>query len=115
LRNTLYDEYTNKKLYTAINRQGTVFLWPIRLPNKNGHIDTWSKSAHAAAKLATTHWTRVRANTSSKRYETFVATGKIPEPNWPEITMENVLEAAFCERYIDSLDHVVIRRLKGYV
>ena len=34
---------------TAINRQGVLFLWPIRLPGADGKIDDWSRSAMDAA------------------------------------------------------------------
>src|SRR5580700_7474974 len=32
----LMDEFVTKTLFTAINRQGTVFLWPVRLPSPDG-------------------------------------------------------------------------------
>lgn len=36
-------------LYTAINRQGVVFLWPVRLPNPDGREIEWHRSAREAA------------------------------------------------------------------
>jgi hypothetical protein len=34
-------EYFSAVLYTAINRQGVVFLWPARLPAEDGRINMW--------------------------------------------------------------------------
>jgi hypothetical protein len=34
----LVGEFVTKTLFTAINRQGTVFFWPVRLPSPDGKI-----------------------------------------------------------------------------
>jgi hypothetical protein len=51
-------------LYTAINRQGVVFLWPVRLPAPDGKINEWHRSLREAAETAVGKWSRVRANMS---------------------------------------------------
>jgi hypothetical protein len=32
-------------LFTGINRQGVVFLWPVKLPTPDGKINEWHRSA----------------------------------------------------------------------
>src|SRR5262245_48833604 len=32
--------FTPRALFTAVNRQGVLFLWPVRLPGPDGKIDT---------------------------------------------------------------------------
>src|SRR5262245_16058478 len=32
-------------IVTAINRQGVLFLWPVRLPGPDGRLDDWNRSA----------------------------------------------------------------------
>src|SRR5262245_36266743 len=49
-------------LYTAISRQGVVFLWPVRLPGADGRWNEWHRSAAEAAELAMVRWVRMRAN-----------------------------------------------------
>ena len=56
---------------------------------------------------------RVSANMSLGAYDTFSALGDIPEPEWPDISFEKILEIAFKGKYIDSLDHAVVRDLLG--
>ena len=51
-------ELVPKVLFTAINRQGVVFLWPVRLPGEDGRGNAWHRSALQAADLAMTGWVR---------------------------------------------------------
>ena len=39
-------------LFTAVNRQGVVFFWPVRLPGEDGHGNAWHRSALEAANHA---------------------------------------------------------------
>ena len=66
-----------------------------------------------AAQLATKQWVRVAANLSLGAYDVFEATGDFPEPEWPNISFKELLQIAFRDTYIQSLDHPVIRRLRG--
>ena len=49
-------------MYTAINRQGVLFLWPVRLPSPDGRQMEWHRSAAQAAEIAMKQWVRVRAD-----------------------------------------------------
>ena len=108
----LPDDVVHKVLVTAINRHGTVFLWPLRVPN-NSRQDSWADSALAACAHAETHWLRTLANMRASAYDVFEATAKLPEPDWPEESFEQLFRLAFRDRVIDSIDHPVIRQLKG--
>jgi len=108
----LPDDVTNFTLVTAINRHGTVFLWPLRLPN-GSRQDPWADSAIAGCAHAETHWLRIIANMKAGAYDVFEATAKLPEPEWPEQNFDSLFRLAFRDRVIDSIDHPVIRQLKG--
>ena len=71
-------ELVPKVLFTAINRQGVTFLWPVRLPGEDGRGNAWNSSALEAANLATKGWVRVAANMSLGAYEVFQATAVLP-------------------------------------
>ena len=62
-----------------------------------------------------TGWVRLAANMRLGAYEVFQATGELPEPVWPEEGFEYLIKVAFKDRYVDTLDHAVIRRLQGAV
>jgi hypothetical protein len=100
-------------LLTAITAQGSVFIWPIRLPGPNGKLDSWNASALEAAEIAKNHWVRVVSNMQAGGYDVIKATGDIPDPTWPAGPFADLLRVAFKGRYIDSLDNPVLRRLRG--
>jgi hypothetical protein len=107
--------FSPRALFTAVNRQGVLFLWPIRLPGPDGRVDEWSRTAHEAAGLATKGWVRVAANMALGAYEVFQAGGQLGEPEWPQLPFRDLLRVAFKDRLIDALDHPVLRRLRGEV
>jgi hypothetical protein len=110
---TVEATFSPRALNTAINRQGVVILWPIRLPEPDGKIDEWSQSALEAAEMATTKWVRVTANMDLGAYDVYEATGDLPDPVWPDLTFQELLKLGFKDRYIDDMDHAVLRKLRG--
>jgi hypothetical protein len=102
-----------RALFVAMTRQNVLFVWPIRLPGSDGKIDDWNRSALEAAAMAESKWIRVVSNQQLGAYGVFTASGEWPEPDWPEIPLNELLRIAFKGRVIDSLDHPVLRRLRG--
>ncbi len=100
-------------LLTTINRQGVLSLWPIRLPKPDGRHDQWSLSAMEAADMATRGWVKVASNMSLGAYEIFRPLGEMSEPVWPDVPFGKLLQIAFRDRLINSMDHPFIRRLRG--
>lgn len=105
--------FSPRALITSINRQGVLFLWPIRLPNADGRLDEWSRSALEAATFAAGTWIRVQANMSLGAYELFQAAGQWAAPEWPDMPFQQLLKVAFKDRLITTLDHPVLKRLRG--
>ncbi|MBS0289750.1 MAG: hypothetical protein JSS07_06930 [Proteobacteria bacterium] len=108
-------EITPKILLTTINRQGVLSLWPITLPGEDGRSNEWNRSALSAASRAESRWVRVRANMSLGAYEIYEAPSGISEPEWPELSFQEILNIAFKDRLINSLQHPVLRRLRGEI
>jgi len=46
-------------------------------------------------------------------YEVYEAVGELPEPNWPEISFEEIIQLAFKGRFVNTMEHTVIKRLIG--
>jgi hypothetical protein len=109
----LSNEFNLVELFTAIDRQGGLSIWPVKLPGIDGRQNAWHTSMMAAAEMATKKWVRVVANMSVGAYDVFEATGNLPEPEWPELTFPRILEIAFRGRVIDSFDHPLLKRLRG--
>jgi hypothetical protein len=39
----------------------------------------------------------------------------LPEPDWPDVSFEEIINVAFRGNYIDSLDHPAIQKLRGFM
>ena len=115
LTGELAGEITPILLFTSINRQGVLFLWPVKLPRADGRRNEWNRSAMEAAFLATKRWVRMTSNTTLGAYEVYEATGQLPDPEWPNLSFIKILEVAFRDKFIRSLDHPLIRRLRGQI
>ena len=95
-------EFMAAALYTAINRQGVLQLWPVKLPGPDGKHNDWHRSAAEAAELAMHKWVRVTANMALGAYEIFEATGDLPEPIWPDLAFPDILKIAFRDRIVEQ-------------
>jgi len=113
LWNDLPGELIPKVLYTTLNRQGVLRLWPIRLPDEEGKLDDWNQSALESASIAKKAWVRVSSNRAAGMYETFQATGNHDEPEWPDISFTEILKIAFKNQYIDNWNHPALLKLRG--
>lgn len=111
----LEDESTvgPRLLVTAVNRNATPFIWPIRLPGTDGKLDPWNRSAMQAADMAREKWIRVTANMKIGTNDIFTTKAQLVDPVFPEIAFPELLRIAFGDRVIDSMDHPVLRRLRG--
>jgi hypothetical protein len=108
-------DFSAVTLNTAINRQGVLQIWPVKLPGPDGKHNPWHRSAGEAAEQATKQWVRVKSNKSLGAYEIEEASGNLPEPVWPDISFEEILKIAFRDHYVDRVDHPLLQRLQGLV
>jgi|SRR6516225_4434744 len=110
----LSGETVNQTFFTAINRQGVLFLWPVRIPDPDGRQLEWWVSAREGAELAMTQWVRLKSNTSLGAYEITTAETLIADPVWPELSFQEIIRIAFKGgKVVDTLDHPVIKHLRG--
>src|SRR5262245_14272634 len=94
--------FSPRALFTAVNRQGVLFLWPVRLPGADGKVDEWSRTAMECADMAAKGWVRVMANMALGGYEAWQATGQLAEPEWPQAPFRDLLRVAFRDRFISD-------------
>jgi hypothetical protein len=97
----------------GVNRQGNIFLWPVRKPVE-GKRDAWATSALDAICLAETDWTRMQADMNYGAYK--IQKALVTEvPKWPEQQFNELLRIGFKGAIVDDLDHPTLRRLRGEV
>jgi hypothetical protein len=102
-----------RALFTAMTRQGVLFLWPIRLPGPDGKLDDWNRSALEAAGRASGQWVRMASNMHLGAYDVYETKAQWLAPQWPTESLSDLLRVAFKRRLIDQLDHPVLKRLRG--
>ena len=112
----LPNEISRVTIYTAMNRQRVLFLWPARLPAPDGRANTWHTSAHEAAELAMKRSVRLQSNMALGAYETAIMEDPVPEndPTWPDVSFVELLRIAFQNgRFIETFEHPLIKQLRG--
>jgi hypothetical protein len=99
----------------VMTRMGALLIWCPKLPQERRNA--WHDTAMQAAELATSKWICMRANMHAGCYDILEATGKLPEPEFPtaDLTFTRMLEIAFRDFYVDSLEHPLVKRLSGQV
>jgi hypothetical protein len=100
-------------LFTVINRQETVFLWPVRLPAPDDKKNEWWRSAREAAERAMVEWVRIKPNMSLGAYDISVAESVVAKPEWPKHSFQELVKIAFRDAVITTHDHPVLKRLRG--
>ena len=113
MMNALGKDAKPRLLIPSITATANFFLWPLKVTLPGEKNNPWNLTAHAAALTANKRWIRISSNQSAQSYDVFEALGNIPEPEWPSITLGKMLELAFKDRFIQSEDHPVVKKLKG--
>ena len=114
-RGELLDELRPVRIFTCVNKRGTMFLWPARLPSEDNRLGRrWHESALEVAEYAKDVWVKMVGQRDAGAYEMFKAKGDLGEPQWKDKTLDELLRMAFKgDRLINSLDHPVLRELAG--
>jgi hypothetical protein len=103
------------ELYPVIDRQNNPSLVSIPLPGPNGIRNPWHESLAQAVERAKSVWLRIGANKDLGGYEIYEATAKLPDPVWPDTTMDELLEVAFKGRIITTVDHPIVQERLGRI
>jgi hypothetical protein len=103
------------QMHAAIDRQNNVFLIPVPMPGESGTRNPWHESLAQAVEHAKMKWLRITANMHMGGYDVYEADGALPEPEWPDHTIESLIEVAFRGKIITSLDHPVVQTLLGRI
>jgi hypothetical protein len=98
-----------KRAVVCVTREGGLHVWLI----SSGGTDTWTLSANRATELAQMQWVRATSSRSLGEYRCVMAEAITEAPKWPEESFLQTLSRAFDGRVIDTLNHSIIKQLKG--
>lgn len=97
-------------LYAAQMSDGSMFIWPLHRSETS-----WYRAAKAAIRVAVSKWVAVVARRAANTYDLVEPEDLIPEPEWsPLPPFAEMLESAFEDHMITSLDHPFLRKLRGF-
>jgi hypothetical protein len=113
LRAELASELTLVMLVTCMDLDGNVFLFPAKEPDQTGRDNPWWQSAREAIARAQTNYIRMQAKMSLGAYIVMEATDTFGSPEWPQNSFEEILTIAFRDHYINSIEHPIVKQLRG--
>jgi hypothetical protein len=109
----LVEETREAYIAAAISYEGALFLWPIIKPKTDGSGIQLFENDLADLSLSRECWIRRQWVFGSKSYRVDQANTDRP-PEWPENTsISDWVQRAFRGRFIDNLDHQLVRQLRG--
>ena len=114
----VFEQYRSEcflaNLVTCINRQGSLFLWPLRI-DKGKRVNSWNRSAREAAIMAEKYWMAKRPNQPGVNFYNFKrALGNLDEPKWPDKKFEEIIEIAIRNYFINDSNHPVMQAILGF-
>ncbi len=105
--------FSPRAIFTAITRQGMLFLWGCKLPGPDGRTPDWVSIPLQAAKLAETQWTQMFWDQTRRQHRVRTAPKLQDEPQFPTKPFPELLRLAFKDRVITSLEDPTLKRLRG--
>jgi hypothetical protein len=87
-----------------------ISIWPAPLDSST-HTNRWHVTANAAWHLAKTNWVQMAA--AGDHYGVHVAEGELPEAEWGDRSLQELLKAAFKAHIINDDDCPFMRKLRG--
>jgi hypothetical protein len=100
-------------LVQFMTKQRVLGIFPLKMPSDSSGRNGWQDTALAAAELAKTNWVRMQADMALAGYRLMKAKGDLGEPEWPALSLSELLNVAFKDRVIGSEDHPIFNKLLG--
>jgi hypothetical protein len=97
----------------AVNAQGLLFLWPLRMAGSDETLWPAWESAAEQARRAEAEWIQVYWHKGLGLYQVRRPFGNFGDPAWPKESFQEILNIGFKGRVIKDVDHPVIKELLG--
>ena len=101
-------------LYVCVTMNSTPFVTCIPQADEMGKINPWHQSGHITMEEAKQCWVRRQADKANGGYViTKAMNAKLPDPKWPTMTLNEIIDRAFDKYYINDFQDPVLQRLRG--
>ena len=105
--------FKKRDLRLAVTIQGAVFLWETAMRGEETNANQWILSAWNAQGIAQDKWIRVVSNRQNASYDVKVSESDLGDPVYPEEQFDEILWVAFRNKVIETLDHPILKKLRG--
>ena len=103
-----------RTVYVCVTMNSTPFVTCIPQHDEMGKINSWHQSGHITMEEAKQCWVRRQADKANGGYTiTKAINAMLPDPKWPTLTLNEIIDRAFDKFYIDDINHPVLQRLRG--
>ena len=103
-----------RTVYVCVTMNSTPFVTCIPQPDEMGKINPWHESGHITMEEAKQCWVRRQADKANGAYViTKAMNAKLPDPKWPTMTLNEIIDKAFDKYYINDIQDLVLQRLRG--
>lgn len=110
---SLDGDVSNRLLVPYQDREGGLFLWAVKLSDSRGNLDSWTTSALRIVTEYCDRWIKIKSRMNAGCYEVIPAPIESPAPEWPAAGLQFLVNRAFKNKLITSVQDPVIKRLKG--
>ena len=105
--------FKKRDLRLAVTIQGAVFLWETAMRGEETNANQWILSMWNAQGIAQDKWIRVVSNRQNASYDVKVSESDLGDPVYPEEQFDEILRVAFRNKVIETLDHPILKKLRG--
>ena len=115
----VYNELSSKLkpalIVLGITRGDSRFLWELKMPDPGSarRSNAWAETRLECAIAATQKWLKPVADIESGCYHYDAPEADLADPDFGSETFERLVELAYAQRIINTLDHEVVREFKG--
>ena len=103
-----------RTVYVCVTMNSTPFVTCIPQHDEMGKINSWHQSGHITMEEAKQCWVRRQADIANGAYViTKAMNANLPDPEWPTITLSEIIDRAFDKYYISDINDLVLQRLRG--
>jgi hypothetical protein len=104
-----------KLLRLAVDNAGAPKIIAQPIPDLNNRTNLWNVTCIQAIQIAEVEWVRIESDMNAQQYTIIKAANNLGEPQWPDQTMSELIQAVFLNNVISSPDHPYVKHLEGRV
>ena len=98
----------------CICRPSILRIWAVKVPQTDrGTPNTFTQTVWDAIPVLEREWGRLDMNESGTGYDVVSPVTQWPDPEWRDESLGALIRKAFKGRFVDGMDHDIIKTLRG--